>query len=118
MDDAIYETAISGIKFRVLPGEKRCQRCERAGRPKPCGHDYKLEWLTSKGWSTVKMSACFLMGDFFYKNEHALYEPELGFKGGEKFAEAMRRSYRGDWRKEALGVEYERERKLFDGDEA
>jgi hypothetical protein len=98
---------ISGIKFRIVKGRK-----------KP--GDLVVEWLTPDGWQSIKMSAAFLLDDFFYENEHWLYPPPS--QGGDYYYRHVRHAMQFGWDKSAKALEIDKATKnaaplLFGDDE-
>src|SRR5262249_11707091 len=93
---------INGMWYRAVPEEL-------ASSPARTGNGHMvLQWWRAAGsypdgtqqpaaWLEVKMDAGFLMADFFFNEEHAMYERERGFKGGYKYMDAVWQAARKGW---------------------
>lgn len=92
---------INGMWFRVVP-EELASSPLRKGK----GHmilqywraagDYPDGWHPGS-WREVKMDAGFMMADFFFHEEHAMYERDQGFRGGYKYMDALWKSVHKGW---------------------
>lgn len=88
-----------GAMFRIVKGKKSAD-------------DLRLDmWLgtrTEGQWVPVKASWLFLMSDFIYENEDALYPPGGRRRGGEKFMDALREAVDHGWVAATQTLEEER----------
>ncbi len=114
---------INGMWFRVVPEELASSRLRKGN-----GH-MVLQWWRTAGaypdgsqqparWLEVKMDAGFLMADFFFNEEHAMFERERGFRGGFKYMAALWQAAREGWDHAALALCMERKQKALREEEA
>jgi hypothetical protein len=107
---------INGMWFRIVPEEL-------AHSPLRKGKDHMvLQWWRAAGtypdgapqpaaWLEVKMDTGFLMADFFFNEEHAMFNREHGFRGGYKYMDALWQAARKGWQYAALVLCAERMQK-------
>ena len=87
---------LAGLPFRVITGNK-------------APGDLRIDWYAPSGeWVPIPMSALFMLFDFFWENEHILYPPSRGYKGGEKLTQALRQAQKHGWRAATDELEAER----------
>lgn len=91
---------VSGVRFRVCTGTKGPD-------------DLVLKWQLHDGrWAPILFDAAFLMADFFYENEEALYPSyRPNNQGGEKFRCAVFVAVKYGWREASRRVALERQQR-------
>ncbi len=107
---------INGMWFRIVP-ETLASSPLRKGN----GHMILQYWraagqypdgLQPGKWLEVKMDAGFMMSDFFFREEEAMYERERGFRGGYKYMQACWQAVHNGWDHAARTLCMERNRKV------
>lgn len=102
MDDSVKKQfyagqvgSYDGIEYRILEGNR-----------KP--GDLVLEFrLPGSDWHRPKMSHTFILTALKYQVEENNYPPILGYLGGAKFWQAIKRACISSWRQEAEAVALE-----------
>jgi hypothetical protein len=106
---------INGMWFRVVPEELAASPLRKGN-----GHMVLQYWRAAgqypdgyhqAQWLEVKMDAGFLMSDFFFNEEHAMYERDRGYRGGYKYMDALWQAARKGWQDAARVLCMERKRK-------
>ena len=72
------------IRYRVVTGRKGPD-------------DLRLDLFINGDWQPAKMEIGFLMADFFFENEHALYPRARGYRGGFEYLKALQDASRYGW---------------------
>ena len=82
-----YERYVTGQMWRFGPLEVRTVQGRKAA------NDIRLD-IRCMDWHAISFDQLALIVDVLYENEHRLYPPSLGYKGGEKLWIHLRQSIR------------------------
>ena len=95
--EAGWTDNVSGIEFRIVEGRKE-------------PGDLRMEWRTAGGWLPVKMSAVFMLTDFFVENEQHLkqFRPHWTETGADYFFRFLSMAVQDGWTAAAGQLEEQR----------